>query len=1161
MSEIISLGVDFEKSNVIYVDGLTFEKVKIYYPWILNATVKDIIIGENDYGLVWYSGEWFCGEWFDGTWYSGIFHSGSWLNGHFYSYNLNKYDIISNELIIIDSENTNSKFISGLWHNGFWYGGVFGQDNNEIWEDCSLCNIVNYDYEKVQVSTYCYYKEQFGSSEIKYKKDSNEIIVYFNTPNPILSKFSIGEKILLENINHFSGEHIITNIITNSSTNKIIELHIVIVDDNQLIELHKYPQDSTENINYFITKIHSSQLNNLYIEVPKKYPIWLNGTFKNGLIYDSVWNNGIFLDGYIKNSIWINGKFYFGVFDGHTWYNGEWYNGDFIRGKWLNGIFSQLSTDKISRFGANTIISDVSICEWYDGSWKNGQWFSGYQKIGDVELSLNNKMSFWYGGNWYGGNWYGGHFKNGTWYSGNWYSGIFGDYQSTEYLIPENNEEFDNHDFDHIHTASTYHGLTALTNFWEINNQEYKLKYHTNTYKTNIGGWTSTPTNIPINGISAVTANSTYIFIRDMFTQLDAHNIAYKNDDYIGQWYKNSYKPSRIVKKSNFTEYFQGDYILEIGGSGFTIDQIDYIGEDVSYDYELYFNKLNDTTKIIISEIKSDGPTLTLILKTPGTTGSIPLNTDIILHNFGIFDDIYKVIEIDDQGQLVSILVILTDRMVGEIMRYNTHNFFSNRLITFGLTRLTINTGSTIFNNLLSNEIKIYTKEHLLYGELDGSFYGNNIPSYIKYEEILNIQNKVVFVTDIKPSDNFYPPLFINSPININTSGEIINGDYFKEIYVISDDNTISEIFDIRQIVHSNNKYLIYTNKDSDNINNVGKIYDYSNYKKHSTLNSNTLLFDQFFNTINNISNIKGIEVSLNYSNFNEKGNDKPTLDTTLLFNDINYKHYTEDYAFTGITIMKQELIIILEVDTNNLEKGEKILLQGFGEYHNYRYIYDTQPHYYDGNLDFLNGYHHINNVDDHTITIHIYDHILLQSLYDNYSNIIVQGNFIVSKLIGNSCSLKYNINNSDNYNNYYYGSYLENYVNGTRTETKFTDITKYGTMFDLWGLGDLTNYHTPSIDYDITDFNSLKYNLNVSLNFNIHNVYHSDLKITDLKLKIYYLNQNYKPIWKKGVFNKGIIVDGDFENAYISSAIIYGGDFENVEFGFEHNIERKHKE
>jgi len=73
-------------TNYTMVDGLTPEKIKRKYIWLLNALVEDAIVGEDEYGLVWYSGTWYGGEWEDGTWYSGIWHDGEWKNGKFYSY-------------------------------------------------------------------------------------------------------------------------------------------------------------------------------------------------------------------------------------------------------------------------------------------------------------------------------------------------------------------------------------------------------------------------------------------------------------------------------------------------------------------------------------------------------------------------------------------------------------------------------------------------------------------------------------------------------------------------------------------------------------------------------------------------------------------------------------------------------------------------------------------------------------------------------------------------------------------------------------------------------------------------------------------------------------------------------------------------------------------
>jgi len=42
------------KENITLVNGMTIEKLKNKYSWILNAIIENVIIGEDEYGL----GEW-----------------------------------------------------------------------------------------------------------------------------------------------------------------------------------------------------------------------------------------------------------------------------------------------------------------------------------------------------------------------------------------------------------------------------------------------------------------------------------------------------------------------------------------------------------------------------------------------------------------------------------------------------------------------------------------------------------------------------------------------------------------------------------------------------------------------------------------------------------------------------------------------------------------------------------------------------------------------------------------------------------------------------------------------------------------------------------------------------------------------------------------------
>ena len=97
--------IKFEDYNLILLDGLREEDLKAKYSWILNARYKNAIIGENSYGLVWYSGEWLNGDWYGDSWYSGVFHEGLWENGNFYSYKLDLIKLKLGEFLILEENN------------------------------------------------------------------------------------------------------------------------------------------------------------------------------------------------------------------------------------------------------------------------------------------------------------------------------------------------------------------------------------------------------------------------------------------------------------------------------------------------------------------------------------------------------------------------------------------------------------------------------------------------------------------------------------------------------------------------------------------------------------------------------------------------------------------------------------------------------------------------------------------------------------------------------------------------------------------------------------------------------------------------------------------------------------------------------------------------
>ncbi len=135
--------IDFNRYNYRIVDGMTLKQLEEKYYWVLNADIRNAIIGEDDKGFVWYQGDWISGTWEEGTWYSGKAYDIEWLKGDVYSHKIiDNFNLISTE----DDKNPNNTiwyksiwfsgvWNNGTWNNGSWKGGEFnGKWNGGIWE-------------------------------------------------------------------------------------------------------------------------------------------------------------------------------------------------------------------------------------------------------------------------------------------------------------------------------------------------------------------------------------------------------------------------------------------------------------------------------------------------------------------------------------------------------------------------------------------------------------------------------------------------------------------------------------------------------------------------------------------------------------------------------------------------------------------------------------------------------------------------------------------------------------------------------------------------------------------------------------------------------------------------------------------------------------------
>jgi hypothetical protein len=315
-------------NNMILVSGLTIEIVKLKYNWLLNATVKNCIVGEDDYGLVWYSGEWVCGEWVDGTWYSGIWDDGTWKNGKWYSYLIDKAKIVAGIFVILDKYYTYSQFLSGYWKGGDFYDGIFGADR-DISSGITYSDLINKDFT-------CSYWENGKFHNGIFKNSVWVNGIFYN--------------------GNMSGSYWMNGTFYNGTFNH-----------HQWFNGLWYGGDFQEG-DWFNGTFDQIDVNiksrfgtaNLYNSKTSWYGgTFYNGEFHSGLNLDSSGNTMPSINSSLTH--WYNGNF-----RGGKWYGGHFHNGNFYIGNWYGGVFND-------SFG----LIPSSKCIWHDGNWYNGLWMNG----------------------------------------------------------------------------------------------------------------------------------------------------------------------------------------------------------------------------------------------------------------------------------------------------------------------------------------------------------------------------------------------------------------------------------------------------------------------------------------------------------------------------------------------------------------------------------------------------------------------------------------------------------------------------------------------------------------------------------------------------------------------------------------------------------------
>ena len=351
-------------TNFTMIDSLTPDIVKRKYIWLLNAIVKNAIIGQDDYGLVWYSGEWIAGEWEDGTWYSGIWHDGEWKNGNFYSYRFDTKQLLLRNKRILEKDNPiYSQFRNGIWRRGNFYNGYFGP--------------VKYDnYSESGEET----KEKEHWDNVSY----NDAIYWH---------------IRWESGDFYNG------IFRNAAWMQ--------------------PEKGTLKSNFHNGIFYNSEwINGTFLNGTFQGKTWWDGNFTGGDFvgqpagtdpndpdYSNTitnWWNGSFNQGNPN----IKSRFGSYPITGNTMeLSGTsviWHNGTFINGEFHSGL------NIIS--GQTLISNNHNRTVWLNGNWLNGLWYGGTH----VDGNFNN-------GYWYEGFWSGGSFNNGYWINGYWLDGTIND--------------------------------------------------------------------------------------------------------------------------------------------------------------------------------------------------------------------------------------------------------------------------------------------------------------------------------------------------------------------------------------------------------------------------------------------------------------------------------------------------------------------------------------------------------------------------------------------------------------------------------------------------------------------------------------------------------------------------------------------------------------
>jgi hypothetical protein len=366
MNKIVSIDSEYNLLNLTLIDGLTPDKVKRKYIWLLNAVIENAVVGEDDYGLVWYLGNWYGGEWEDGTWYSGIWYDGEWKNGNFYSYRFDKKQLLLRNKRILEKDNPEySEFRRGIWRRGNFYNGYFGpdalldDDDNEVdWDSGINVSIDQIVYWNPRWEGGNFYNGIFRNAAWMQSSGITNRInsifhngIFFNSQwinGTFLNGIFQGDRWWGGN---FTGGDFVKGTWMSGSfnqTNLKIKSRFGSWPLTGATDMPNYtytgPGLTTWHNGQFINGEFHSGLNVVSgitsISNNHNRSWWLGGTWQNG-----VWYGGTFAGGEFNNGYWFEGYWSGGTFNNGFWNNGFWLNGTINGGYFNQGIFKNVTVN------------------------------------------------------------------------------------------------------------------------------------------------------------------------------------------------------------------------------------------------------------------------------------------------------------------------------------------------------------------------------------------------------------------------------------------------------------------------------------------------------------------------------------------------------------------------------------------------------------------------------------------------------------------------------------------------------------------------------------------------------------------------------------------------------------------------------------------------